>query len=117
MRHLIIAVILMIAATCYAAKQDLPVDGKGIRINACAPTIANDTSLTGNSQTINVTDATCWQAYVAANTKFRTMSTATKRGIQHTLPTGSWRPETVSNYKYVNFSTVGGTGTFRSDKP
>jgi len=98
-------------------KPELPRDGQGQKIQACAPTIKNDVALTGNSQTINVTDANCWAGFVAADTKFRVMSTTTKVGIQHTIPSGSWHSESVSNYKYVNFSTVGGVGTFRSDKP
>jgi len=84
-------------------------------MQACTPTIANDALLTGNSQTINVTDANCWTAYTVADTKFRIMSTATKRGIQHTMPGGSWKTEAVENYKYINIS--GSTGTFRSNKP
>lgn len=111
---IILVITLLTAGACWAVKSDLQVDGKGIRLQACAPRIANGAVLTGNSQTISVDGANCWKVYVAADTKFRAMSTATKVGVQHTIPGGSWYTDIVSNYKFVNFS--GASGTFRSDK-
>lgn len=125
-KHLsIILAALIIAgiATFVIGRSEMATDGRGTKIEAFAPLHKNDVALSGNSQTIDVTNAMSWGAYVAADTKFRCMSTSTKAGIQHTLPAGSWHVEPIANpnkvadYTYLNFSTVGGTGTFRSDKP
>jgi hypothetical protein len=126
MRNLYIilaALIIAGVATYVIGRSEMATDGRGTKIEAFTPLHKNDTALTGYSQTIDVTDAMAWGAYVAADTKFRCMSTATKAGVQHTLPAGSWfvepiaNPGKVADYTYLNFSTVGGTGTFRSDKP
>lgn len=118
-QYLIVIVLslIVLSGIAWATKPDLQKDGTGQKIQACAPTLKNDIAVTGNSQTFNVTNATCWSAYVSAASKFRVMSTATKVGVQHTFPATTWRSETVSNYKYVNMSTVGATGSFRSDAP
>lgn len=119
MKNIIIAVVvtMLVAAVSWATKADLPVDGKGIRLQACAPNLKNDMVITGNSQNMNVTDSNCWAVYVANDTKFRAMSTATKVGVQHTIPGGSWYVEATGSNKFINLSTAGATGTARSDKP
>lgn len=109
--------LLILSGVSFAFKAELPRDGGGQKLQACVPTLKNDVTVTGNSQTFNVTDANCWTAYVSSASKFRVMSTATKVGVQHTFPAGIWKNEFVSNYKYVNMSTVGATGSFRSDAP
>lgn len=119
-RNLII-VCLSVILSCsllwaYNGKPELPKDGREVKLQACAHTLINDVALTGNSQTISVDKANCWSAYVVAAGKFRVMSTTTKVGVQHTMPAGSWYTEVISNYKYVNMSTTGATGSFRSDK-
>jgi len=119
MRHLIIALVVtsIVATGSWAIRAELPKDGRDTKIQACAPKLKNDTVVTGNSQTINVTDSNCWAVYVASDTKFRTMSTATKVGIQHTLPGGQWYVEATGSNKFINISTAGATGTARSDRP
>ena len=119
MRHLIIAAItvLVVTSISWAIKAEMPKDGAGAKLQACAPTRKNDATITGNSQTLNVTDSNCWMVYVASDTKFRAMSTATKTGIQHTIPGGAWYTEATGDNKFLNFSTNGAAGTFRSNKP
>lgn len=115
--------VLILSMWAYAERAEMATDARGVKIQGWAPLKKNDIALTGYSQTINVTDAIAWGVYVAADTKFRVMSTATKAGVQHTISSGSWHvevipnPNKVADYTYLNFSTVGGAGTFRSDKP
>lgn len=120
MKRIILAIIMiLVCGVCFAAttRSELRKDGAGVKLQGCAPTIKNDATITGNSQTVSVDGANCWKIYVASDTKFRTMSTATKVGTLHTVPGGTWMTEVVSSYKFVNFTTAGATGTFRSDKP
>ena len=55
MKNLIIAIVvtMLVAALAWATKEDLPVDGKGIRLQACAPKPKNDAAITGNSMTFH----------------------------------------------------------------
>lgn len=118
MKNFIVIVlsIVILSGISLAAKRELPRDGMGQKLQTCAPTLKNDALITGNSQTFNVSDSNCWMVYVAADTKFRVMSSPTKVGVSHTINGGTWFVETPSDYKYVNFSTIGASGTFRSDK-
>lgn len=118
MKNLIVIVlsIMILSSVSWAIRGELPRDGKGQKLQTCAPTLKNDAIVTGNNQTFNVTDANCWMVYVGNDTKFRVMTSATKVGVAHTITGGSWFVETPSDYKYVNISSAGSTGTFRSDK-
>lgn len=118
MKNFIVIVlsIVILSGISWAVKGELPRDGKGQKLQTCAPTLKNDAVITGNSQTFNVTDSNCWMAYVSADTKFRVMTSTTKVGVVHTMTGGSWFVETPSDYKYVNISSAGSVGTFRSDK-
>jgi len=116
MKRFVLLISLFVFTTvAFAMKSELPRDGGSTKLQACAPTLKNDSLITATSQHKNVTDANCWRFYAASDAKFRVQSSATKIGVQHTIPGGSWYTEAVSNYKFVNFS--GYVGTFRSDAP
>ena len=73
-----------------------------------APNPRLEATLTGNSQTINMTGGAYWGANPTAACPFRVMSTATKVGIKHTAPANVWTIRKIGKGSaFVNFSCPG----------
>lgn len=108
--------LLMFVVIAFAAKPDLERDFTGQKIQGLAPNFTKDVATTGVSQTINITDNLAWKFYPATDAKFRTMSSATKVGFQHTAPGATWTSEivnhSVTKNTFLNLSG-GGVGTLR----
>lgn len=106
MRTKILTVILLlIAAVALAARPELPKDGAGVKVQGHAPTGSKDVTLTVASQTVNMTNDLSWSQYAPGACKFRTMSTATKAGIAHTLPATTWNTRNVNaTSPFLNFT-------------
>jgi hypothetical protein len=89
----------------YALKSELPTDGKKTKIEGHSADCRKDVSLTIASQTVDMNDDISWAVYVPADCKFRNMSTATKAGMQKTLPSGVWFGQVVrTGSAFTNFS-------------
>lgn len=102
-RLLLLAVFF--ASAAYAARPDLPVDGKGVRVPGFAPDGKKDVALTVNSQTVDMRNDLSWSQYAPGACKFRTMSTATKAGATRTLPAANWNARNVNqSTPFINFS-------------
>ena len=90
-------------------------DGFGMYapVQGIAPNYRKDVTLTGKSQTIDVTSDSQWIIHTASDAKYRTMSSATKTGIQHTMSNGGGEVVNhgVTSKVYLNLS--GATGTLR----
>lgn len=102
------------AATPPAGLQLAP-DGKGgyVAVQGIAPKYRKDVALTGASQTIDVTNDTAWYVNLTADAKFRTMSSATKSGIQHTLHDGQGEVIDHSSTSKTFLNLSGASGTLR----
>lgn len=86
-KFLLLALILSCAATAWAIRPDLPVDGKGIRIPNFAPDAKKQQTLTVNRTAVNMTDDLQFAVFnPLSSCKFRVMSTATKAGTMRYLP-------------------------------
>jgi len=81
-----ILIVPALSVLAFAAKSDLPVDGKGIRVNQFAPSGKKSVELTVASQNINHADDIAVEIYAPTACIFRLQSTATKQGIKLTLP-------------------------------
>lgn len=106
MKKIFLAILVVCcAATAFAAKANMPVDGLGIRVNEFAPSGKKSVLLTVNSQTINATDDLHYSVYSPTACSFRLMSTQTKAGIKHTLPANATTTRAVNPASpYLNFS-------------
>lgn len=86
----VIVAVLCLSFVAWATKIELPKDGAKTKIMVHAPTAGADEILTVASTTKDNSDYIAWGVYSPVDCKFRTMSTATKSGIQKTIPSGSW---------------------------
>jgi len=104
-RLLLITLIIALAATAYAAKATLPVDGLGIRVQGFAPDGKKNQALTVNTITKDMRDDLSWSAYTPTACKFRLMSTATKAGATQTLAANATTQRVVNtSTPYLNLS-------------
>lgn len=100
----IIVGIMMLIGMCWSfavgGNGEAPVkmaEDKAFReIQGIAPDPRKDIVLTGNSQTIEVTNDASWKCYSPTGGIYRTMSSATKVGTAHSLPTSQWHGEVVN---------------------
>ena len=106
MKYFITIMVLLIAAVAYAAKADLPVDGKGIRIQSFAPDGTKSAALTIAKQTVDMRDDIAWSAYTPTACKFRSMTTATFRdNALNTLPANTRTTMHVNaETPFINFT-------------
>lgn len=104
-KFILIAFLVAIAATAYAAKPGLPVDGGGIRVMGFAPDGKKDITLAVTSQTVDMRNDLAWSQYAPGACKFRSMTTATKAGLARTLPATTWNQRNVNaSTPFINFS-------------
>jgi hypothetical protein len=102
---------VLLAISVYAAKPDLPVDGRGIRVQNFAPDGKKDVALTNNSQTTDMRDDLQYLVQnQASSCKFRTMTTATKVGALKYLAKGAIYQRGVNNSTPFFNSTSCGNG-------
>jgi len=108
-RLITITLIVAFASTAFAAGKLVMEDSnRNVAIQGFAPDGAKDTTLTGNSQTINVSSDVAWSAYCAADGVYKNMSTATKRGINKTIPATTWHTRVVNpKSPFLNISCSG----------
>jgi hypothetical protein len=114
MKHIVIAclTVALVAALCYSG--DLVTSGNNTPIQGFGGNEKKDVVITGKSQNINITQNTCWQVYTPTAGIFRTMTSATKVGIAHTLPAGAWYGEVVNGYASKNrFLNISGASDYR----
>lgn len=114
MKKLIIAAIICsVPLVVWASTTGrLESDASGNLSSNFAPNGKLEVTLTGNPQTINMTGGGQWTAYVTTAGFFRTMSTATRVGIKHTLPANTWTSRAVNKATpFINFT--GGPGTLQ----
>lgn len=99
------------------APDKMPEDTVGRVIQDIAPLPSKDVSLTGVSQTVNLTGDTKWKCNSSTGGIFRVMTSATKIGIAHKVPTDQWYGETVNHKSVISgaafLNISGATGTCR----
>jgi len=108
-RLITITLIVVFASTAFAAGKLVMEDSnRNIAIQGFAPDGAKDTTLTGNSQTVNVSNDVAWSAYCAADGIYRNMSTTTKAGSSKIIPDTTWHTRVVNpKSPFLNISCVG----------
>jgi hypothetical protein len=91
MRLWLMALIMAaLAVTAFAAKPELPVDGRGVKIQGFAPDGKKAVSLTKNSTTTDMRDDIQYAVFaLQSSCKFRNQSTVTKAGTLRYLPKGN----------------------------
>ena len=89
----------------FAGKPELPKDGMKTKITAHAPDARKDVTLTVNSQTVDMTNDISWSASGASDCSYRSMSTATKAGVQKPLYGGQWNTRAIgASSVHMNYS-------------
>lgn len=92
MKAIVLAVIVAVMCLSFVAwaKTELPKDGQKTKIMVHAPVAGSEQILTVNSTTVDMSSNISWGIYSPVDCSYRTMSTATKAGIQKTIPAGAW---------------------------
>lgn len=104
----VIVAILCLSFVAWADKAELAKDGRKTKVDGFAPDPAKDIVLTGNSQTIDMTDDIAWGLSPVANCTYRNHSTATVVGNVKTIIGGTERVRVVNeNAVHATYSGAG----------
>lgn len=102
MKKILILALLLFASSAFAILPDLPRDGGGQKLQGFAPGKRSQ-ALTVNS--VTTSGDIGWSVYSPTACKFRAMSTATKAGVQFTIPVNTTIERRVNvSAPFINFS-------------
>jgi len=104
----VILSLLILSAIAFAEKSLLSTDGKGIRVQGFSPDPAKDVILTGNRQTVDMSNDVAWGLSPASDCKYRNHSTVTVTGNLKTIVGGTDRVRVVN--ESAAFGTYSGAG-------
>lgn len=103
---LVLACVALYVATAFADKSELIRDAVGAKVQGFASNGREAADLTHVSQTVDMSNEIAWAVFSNRSTcKFRTMSTATKRGLTRSVPASTWTTRNIHPLApFVNFT-------------